>query len=450
MGSVDLSRGKEHVVVCFEAKRWLRGGDYCGHAATIKVCEQVIVAMFSRGGEEYAVPLVEDQACPRGRGAHVGRKQVCEAEYSELFVNELLSGRCSGLRLEVYSSLRGSAEFQRVLGEEATNPHALYRLGENRVVVKGYRLLRSWNPEPNFLRYLSGKSISPRLHAVYSLSSQPLGVIVEFVEGVDPGGIVYSEALARMRGEEQGRTREVLELISGKLAEFHRLMLSCKESWCAPDVIAETDVERWISRMLFYLDNLHFAPGISAHLRKLVERGRSGLEAYVGSLKLRIHQDFHFSQTLLTRNGNLVIVDFEGEPARPSWCASELEPGLRDLATLLRAISYISFFALREAAGWSVEETVAALSRREELVRRIAEWGQEAVETLVESYLRKTPRSACPASSMGDALEMLFPWILERALYEAHYEREYRPLMVQVALTTLLEEIPPVGWEKVK
>lgn len=195
--------------------------------------------------------------------------------------------------------------------------------------------------------------------------------------------------------------------------------------------------------MRFYLSNLRLEPGVSAHLRELVERSREKLESYVGSLKLRIHQDFHFSQTLLSRSGDLVIVDFEGEPARPSWCASELEPGLRDLATLLRAISYISFFALREATGWRLEEAKAALLRGEGPVQRIVEWGWEAVEIIAESYLRSTPKSVCPLVSLDDALELLFPWFLERALYEAYYEGGYRPHLVQVAVSTLLAGIPP-------
>ena len=426
-----------------KAKRWLRGGDYRGPAVVTSTCEHTFVAVFTLGEEKFAVPLAEDPACPQGREACVDRRNLCEAEFSEIFVEELLSGRCPGLELEVFSELQGSAEFLQVLGEEATNPHALFKLGNDRVVVKGYRLLRDWNPEPSFLKYLSGKGVSPRLHTVYRLGDRPLGVIVEFVEGVDPGSIVYSDALAYMRGEESGSAREVLSLTSRKLAEFHRLMLDCRESWCSPSTVAETDVERWLDRMRFYLGNLRLEPRISARLRELVERSREKLESYVGSLKLRIHQDFHFSQTLLSRSGDLVIVDFEGEPARPSWCASELEPGLRDLATLLRAISYISFFALREATGWRLEEAKAALLRGEGPVQRIVEWGWEAVEIIAESYLRSTPKSVCPLVSLDDALELLFPWFLERALYEAYYEGGYRPHLVQVAVSTLLAGIPP-------
>jgi hypothetical protein len=439
-----LPGSSARVKVEFRAKRWLRGGEYRGHATVDKVCEHVLVTTFTVGGERYAVPLVEDLSCPEGRGARVDCWRMCEAEFSRLFVEELVSGKCPGLSLDIVGELGGPAEFLRVLGEDATNPHALFRLGGSRVVVKGYRLLREWNPEPSFLKYLSGRGVSPKLHAVYRLGDHPLGVIVEFVEGVDPGSIVYSDALSHIKGEGAGSARGVLDLTSKTLADFHRLMMGCRESWCAPSVVAEADVERWVDRMRFYLGNLPLAPKVAEHLGGLVKRSRERLEAYVGHSKLRTHQDFHFSQTLLSRNNSLVIVDFEGEPARPSWCASELEPGLRDLATLLRAVSYISFFALREATGWSPEETVAALPRKEKPVQAAAEWGLEAAEALVESYLRSVPRNVCPLTSIDDALELLAPWFLERALYEAYYEREYRPQLMQVALATLLAGLPPL------
>jgi len=440
-----FSRGWVDAEVEFKAKRWLRGGDYHGRAAVVNVCDHVLVAVFTLGGETYAVPLVEDPLCPEGKGAHAGCKQVCEAEFSGLFIEELLSGRCPGLSLDTLSELRGPAEFLKVLGEGATNPHALFRLSGDKVVIKGYRLLRGWNPEPSFLRYLSGKGVSPRLYAVYHLGDRPLGVLMEFVEGVDPGSIVYSDALSYIRGEGAGDSREVLDLTSRTLVEFHKLMMDCRESWCAPGTVTVGDVEKWVGRMRFYLSNLPLEPGVAERLGKMVEHSREKLEAFVGYFKLRTHQDFHFSQTLLSKNGGLVIVDFEGEPARPSWCASELEPGLRDLATLLRAVSYISFFALREATGWSLEEAAAALPRREKPVQRAAEWGLEAAEALAKSYLRSAPRSVCPSTSADDVLELLAPWFLERALYEAYYEREYRPQLMQVALTTLLEGLPPLS-----
>jgi maltose alpha-D-glucosyltransferase/alpha-amylase len=148
-------------------------------------------------------------------------------------------------------------------------------------------------------------------------------------------------------------------------------------------------------------------------------------------VKTRCHGDLHLAQVLIAQN-DFIIVDFEGEPARPIAERRRKHSALRDVAGMLRSIRYAAHAAaLRPAAGAKPEVAAARLER----------WADEMAQAFLGGY-RASARdlTSIPASEAGfRALLDLF--VVEKALYEVRYELSHRPDWAVIPLRGLQEWI---------
>ena len=69
------------------------------------------------------------------------------------------------------------------------------------------------------------------------------------------------------------------------------------------------------------------------------------LERHASASKIRIHGDYHLGQALYTGK-DFVILDFEGEPARPLSERKLKRSALRDVAGMMRSFQYAAYSAL--------------------------------------------------------------------------------------------------------
>ncbi len=152
----------------------------------------------------------------------------------------------------------------------------------------------------------------------------------------------------------------------------------------------------------------------------------------VGSLATRIHGDFHLGQVLVTQ-GDAVIIDFEGEPAKPlSERRAKMSP-LRDVAGLLRSIDYAAAVGLKSGPA-DVGE--AGEAKKAEIVGRYLPAAKQA---FLAAYRTEAGRIDHRWSNDDGETSLLTLFTLEKAAYELCYEAANRPTWIGVPLAGLSE-----------
>jgi maltose alpha-D-glucosyltransferase/alpha-amylase len=152
--------------------------------------------------------------------------------------------------------------------------------------------------------------------------------------------------------------------------------------------------------------------------------------------RIRCHGDYHLGQVLITE-GDIIVLDFEGEPSRPIEERRTKCSPLRDVAGMLRSFSYAALTALN----------AATLTRREDL-DRLAPWAQLWETWVGAVYLRGYVAVMRDAAILPTSLEemdvLLQAFVVNKALYELGYELSNRPDWVRVPLAGLVRLRSPL------
>jgi maltokinase len=135
----------------------------------------------------------------------------------------------------------------------------------------------------------------------------------------------------------------------------------------------------------------------------------------------RIHGDYHLGQVVRTDSG-WVVLDFEGEPAKPLAERRAMAPALRDAAAMLRSFEYAARYQL---VGNPHQEELTGLARA---------WARRNREAFCDGYAEAT--GADPRRS-GTALRA---FELDKAVYEVMYEARNRPSWLSIPLDSLTTE----------
>jgi maltose alpha-D-glucosyltransferase/alpha-amylase len=157
---------------------------------------------------------------------------------------------------------------------------------------------------------------------------------------------------------------------------------------------------------------------ILAQLKLLLDR-RSG------AAKIRIHGDYHLGQALYTGK-DFVILDFEGEPARPLNDRKRKRSALRDVAGMMRSFQYAAYSALWQPAMRA--EDAPFLEHWADL------WYREMSSAFLQSYLSTTTGAIFVPQNSEDLQIMLQGYLLDKAVYEVGYELNNRPDWVVIPI----------------
>jgi maltokinase len=404
-----------------------------------------IVDSAALPGGTYTIALVEFRF---PEGTHENYQLLLGARDSDVpdgladpeLARELVHAIRSGATLQAeegtisFQSVAGFAELARelalvrLIASEQSNSSVVF---DEELILKVFRRLEPGvNPELEMLRFLTehGFPNSPRLAGWYAYAGRPLettlGVLQQFIAGALDGWELALDELA----EAPERFLERLRRLGEVTGAMHSVLGSdsTDPAFCPEETSAEAlglltaTVDEEIERVF-----LELPEGIEA-LEPIAGRGEEVREqlrllSHFGTVgrAIRHHGDFHLGQTLWA-DGDWVIIDFEGEPARSLPERRRKRSPLRDVAAMLRSFAY---------AASAVE-----------LLRGIEAppgWEERSRSEFLDGYLATVDQSLVPAGR--EAIERLIAiFELEKAVYELRYELNNRPEWVRIPVSGIL------------
>jgi maltokinase len=316
-----------------------------------------------------------------------------------------------------FSALSRELGAARLVSSEQSNSSVVF---DDALILKVFRRLEPGiNPELEMLRFLTEQGFRniPALGGWYGYSGGPLtatlGLLQEYVAGAIGG---WELALGEIASAPEsfldrlGRLGEVTAHMHTALGSDPGDAAFYPEEPSVESLgLLTATVDEEIARVFLSLpeDDERLAPilgrgeEVREQLRLLTHAGSSGRV-------IRTHGDYHLGQTLWTKN-DWVLLDFEGEPARPLAERRRKRSPLRDVAGMLRSFAYAA--------------TAAELTRDAHVP---SDWEERARERFLETYLETVEPTLLPPGEA--AIERLLAvFELEKAVYELRYELDNRP-----------------------
>lgn len=162
--------------------------------------------------------------------------------------------------------------------------------------------------------------------------------------------------------------------------------------------------------------------------------------------RIRIHGDYHLGQVLHTPasvsnakaeavTGDFVLLDFEGEPARSLAERQQKQSPLKDVAGMLRSISYIAQTALTQ---FRTERELQGGQSSESFDGWVLLWQNIISDEFLHTYQTTIATNPQLLPDAPQAHAQLRAYLLGKALYELLYELNNRPEWLRVPLAGIL------------
>jgi len=150
--------------------------------------------------------------------------------------------------------------------------------------------------------------------------------------------------------------------------------------------------------------------------------------------RIRYHGDYHLGQVLYT-GSDFMIIDFEGEPARPLSERRTKALALRDVAGMLRSFQYAAY------AGVPKDHPSYEKLAAEKLAACSAFWCEQVTTLYLEAYFTEADSPLFLPATQEQRQFFLDTFVLQKALYEVQYELNNRPAWVGIPLRGILSLI---------
>jgi len=358
----------------------------------------------------------------------------------------------------------------QVLSAEQSNSSMLFK---NKFFLKLYRKLEDGvNPDVEVTRFLTERAEFPNVPAFLGAleyrrpKAEPTVVCLlqsaianegdAWTMTLDSVGRYYERVLTR-KADLQNQTTppgplleeliggiypEKAKLIGQRTGELHRaLAVSADERGFAPEkfnAMAQRSVYQnmraslrrnfdLLEKKLATLPDAFRdeAAEILASEDRILAQEQRLLDRRVNATKIRIHGDYHLGQVLYTGK-DFVILDFEGEPARPLSERKLKRSALRDVAGMMRSFQYAAYSALWQPAMRA--EDAPFLERWADL------WYRQMSSVFLQSYLAATVGADFIPTDESDFQVLLEAYLLDKAVYEVGYELNNRPAWVVIPI----------------
>jgi maltokinase len=315
----------------------------------------------------------------------------------------------------------GQATDVRLMGVEQSNSSVVF---DESVVLKVFRKLEPGvNPELEILRFLTWRgfpNIAP-LHGWYDYEGQAFASTLGVAQTFLPDAIGGWELALDELFSAPEMFLERLGSLGTVTAELHTVLASdAADPAFSPEEPSQealgllmATIDEDIERMFLRLpDDERLAP-IAGRGQDVRERLAARAQIGVTGRVIRTHGDYHLGQTLHTPRG-WVIIDFEGEPARPLPERRQKRSPLRDVASMLRSFAYVT--------------SAIEIQRNR---RAPADFEERAREKFLEHYFASVDPTLMPG---GEAVinNLLSIYELEKAIYELRYELNNRPDWISI------------------
>jgi maltokinase len=316
-----------------------------------------------------------------------------------------------------------------IVSGEQSNTSLIY--GQEAILKLFRRLEPGLNPDVEIhdaLRRTENKHIAPLLGHIEILDPDPanepatVAMLQTFVPNASDGWRLATASVRDLYAEGDLHADEVggdfaadSERLGAATASVHADM--------AEVLPTERAGEDWYATVAGQMaDRLTAAtevvPQLAEHADGLRRLYAAVAESREPVVRQRVHGDLHLGQVLRTATG-WIVLDFEGEPARPLAARRELDSPLRDVAGMLRSFDYAARHML-------VEQPDDA-----QRAYRAQEWAARNRAAFCAGYSTAGGLDSCGESPLLRAFEA------DKAVYECVYEARNRPHWLMIPLNSL-------------